>query len=84
MAVTDPVWALLDVRQEDVGRIQVGMRVGFRGDGMAGEEAVGELERISAEADPKMRTVRARASLPNPAGRCGPTPLAPARSAFVK
>ena len=72
IAATDPLWVMLDVRQEDVARLRTGQSVDFQADNAGGEKATGILAWISAEADPKTRTVRVRASLPNPAGRLRP------------
>src|SRR5262249_55603609 len=65
VAVADPsrVWCLLDVRQEDAGRLEIGQRVTFssRSAGPAG----GKITRVSPGGDAQTRAVRARAELPN-------------------
>jgi cobalt-zinc-cadmium efflux system membrane fusion protein len=65
VAVADPtrVWCLLDVRQEDAGWIQKGQAVTFTS--RAASPADGEITWVSPEADPKTRTVKARAELSN-------------------
>jgi cobalt-zinc-cadmium efflux system membrane fusion protein len=72
VAATDPLWALLDFRPEDAARLRLGMPVEFQPAGQEGSPAVGALTLISAEADPKTRTVRARAVVRNPDGRFRP------------
>jgi cobalt-zinc-cadmium efflux system membrane fusion protein len=64
--LADPsqLWIQLDVRQEDAGGLALGQEVEFRADS-TGQSAVGKLTWISAEVDPKTRTVRARAQLEN-------------------
>lgn len=62
------VWVILDVRQEDAGRLAVGQLISFRPDG-ASLEAAGRLSWIATEVDPKTRTVQARAELDNTAGQ---------------
>jgi cobalt-zinc-cadmium efflux system membrane fusion protein len=64
VADTARVWCLLDVRQEDAPRLAVGQQVTFTG--RSGSPAEGTLTWVSPEADPKTRTVRARAELANP------------------
>jgi cobalt-zinc-cadmium efflux system membrane fusion protein len=61
----------LDVRLEDVGRLEKGQEVTFRADS-TGQTAQGKLAWISPEVDPKTRTVRARAEVPNRDGRLRP------------
>ena len=61
---------LLNLRVEDANRVAKGQEVLFRTD--AGEEARGPLDWVSAEVDEKTRTVRARATVPNPDGRLRP------------
>jgi multidrug efflux pump subunit AcrA (membrane-fusion protein) len=62
---------MLDVRQEDAPRLALGQEVTFRAN--ATSQAVsGELKWISAEVDPKTRTVRARAAVYNPTGQLRP------------
>jgi membrane fusion protein, heavy metal efflux system len=61
----------LNLRVEDANRVAVGQEVTFRPDG-TGVEARGPLDWVSAEVDQKTRTVRARATVPNPQGRLRP------------
>jgi cobalt-zinc-cadmium efflux system membrane fusion protein len=72
------VWAMLDVRLEDVGRLKVGQKVTFEAD-TAGQTAKGKLKWISAEVDRKTRTVRARAEFDNPDGRLRPATFGTAK-----
>jgi cobalt-zinc-cadmium efflux system membrane fusion protein len=77
LADTRQVWCLLDVKQEDVPRLALGMPVTFTGrTGIVGE---GALTWISPEVDPKSRTVRVRAELPNPRGELRPGAFGTAR-----
>lgn len=62
---------LLNLRVEDANRVAKGQEVAFRADGAA-YEARGPLGWVSAEVDEKTRTVRARATVPNPDGRLRP------------
>jgi membrane fusion protein, heavy metal efflux system len=62
---------LLNLRVEDANRVAVGQEVAFRPDGSK-DEARGPLDFVSAEVDEKTRTVRARATVPNPEGRLRP------------
>jgi cobalt-zinc-cadmium efflux system membrane fusion protein len=62
---------MLNLRVEDANRVAVGQEIFFRPDG-AKDEARGLLDWVSAEVDEKTRTVRARATVPNPDGRLRP------------
>jgi cobalt-zinc-cadmium efflux system membrane fusion protein len=68
--VADPreMWLTLNVRQEDVKHVKPGQPIRFRPDGDE-NEASGRVAWISPAADEKTRTVKVRASLPNPNGR---------------
>jgi cobalt-zinc-cadmium efflux system membrane fusion protein len=65
------LWLMLDVRLEDVRHLELEQEVTFRSDA-TGQTATGKLAWISAEVDPKTRTVRARADIANPDGRLRP------------
>jgi cobalt-zinc-cadmium efflux system membrane fusion protein len=62
------MWVTLSLREEDAWRVRLGQPVRFRPVG-ADEEESGTVEWISTAADEKTRTVKARAVLPNDAGR---------------
>jgi cobalt-zinc-cadmium efflux system membrane fusion protein len=58
------LWLMIDVRQEEVGRLAIGQPVIFRARATE-QTATGVLTWISAEVDPKTRTIPARAELEN-------------------
>jgi cobalt-zinc-cadmium efflux system membrane fusion protein len=62
---------MLNLRVEDANRAAKGQEVFFRTNADR-EESHGPLDFISAEVDEKTRTVRARATVPNPDGRLRP------------
>jgi membrane fusion protein, heavy metal efflux system len=68
--VVDPrtMWLLVDIRLEDAQAVSLGKPIRFRHEG-AKDEAVGQVEWISSEADHKTRTVKVRAVLPNADGK---------------
>jgi cobalt-zinc-cadmium efflux system membrane fusion protein len=72
------LWVQLDVRLEDVARLGLGQEVVFEANS-TGQTAAGELTWISAEVDPKTRTVRARAEVSNADGRLRPATFGKAR-----
>src|SRR5439155_5796159 len=72
------VWLTLSLRQEDAKLAKLGLPVRFRPDG-ADEEASGTVDRLSTAADEKTRSVKARASLPNEAGRLRANTFGPGR-----
>jgi cobalt-zinc-cadmium efflux system membrane fusion protein len=78
--VADPaqVWLTLNVRQEDAKHLKRGLPVRFRPDGGAGE-AAGKLSWVSTAVDEKTRTVKVRATLPNPDGRLRANTFGPGR-----
>jgi cobalt-zinc-cadmium efflux system membrane fusion protein len=79
LADVSRLWVQLDVRQEDVDRLTPGQTVTFESSA-TGEQAEGVLRWISAEVDPRTRTVRARAEeVANPAGRLRPATFGKAR-----
>lgn len=66
---TSRVWLQLDVRPEDVAKVTPGKsRVFFKPDGL-GREVEGTVAAVRPDADPRTRTVRARAELDNADGR---------------
>jgi len=66
VADTRRMWAILDVRVEDMGGLSLGQAVTFQGPDLA---AVGKVTWISTAVDEKTRTLRVRADLENPDGR---------------
>lgn len=59
------LWLMLDVRPPDDGELKPGQEVDFTPE-RGGETVRGTLKWVSPEVDPKTRTVRARAEVPNP------------------
>jgi cobalt-zinc-cadmium efflux system membrane fusion protein len=72
------LWLLLDVRLEDAGLLAPRHAVTFRADA-TGAEVAGTVEWVSAEVDPKTRTVRARATIDNPEEKWRPGTFGTAR-----
>lgn len=66
---TSSVWLTGDVFERDVSLLRLGQRVLFKGDGLAGTSEGGRITWISPSLDERTRTLRFRASLPNPNGR---------------
>lgn len=64
IAILDPLWLMLEVRFEDVGRLHPGQLVSFEPDGSK-TSSVGRITWISSEADDKTRTVKVRAQIDN-------------------
>ncbi|HZZ28559.1 MAG TPA: efflux RND transporter periplasmic adaptor subunit [Pirellulales bacterium] len=60
------MWLMLDVRQEDAGRISFGQPVLFQASDAKSQPVAGNVAWISTEADDKTRTVKVRVDLPNP------------------
>lgn len=71
------LWLQMDVRLEDIDRLALGQSVTF--EGATGQLAEGSLKWVSAEVDPKTRTVKARAEVYNLAGRLRPGTFGKAR-----
>lgn len=68
VADTSSMWLLIDLSERDVPLVREGLPVLFTLDGLRGRSFQGQLTWISAQADDRTRTVRARADLPNPGG----------------
>jgi len=66
VADTSRMWAVLDVRVEDMGSLSLGQAVAFQGPDLTSE---GKVSWISTAVDEKTRTLRVRASIENPDGR---------------
>ena len=75
------VWAILDVRPEDVDRVRLGQRVTFLPDG-GGAAASGVVSWISTAVDHKTRTIEVRAELDNADGRLRANSFGSARIAI--
>ncbi|MBI4605648.1 MAG: efflux RND transporter periplasmic adaptor subunit [Planctomycetes bacterium] len=69
VADTRRLWALIDVRLEDAGRLERGQEVSFVPDGGLEDAVRGAIAWISTALDERTRTVKARAELENPVGR---------------
>lgn len=68
VADTSRMWVMLDVYENDVARLQPGQTVRLSLDAMGDRVFEGTLTWISAEVDPRTRTIRARAEVDNPDG----------------
>jgi cobalt-zinc-cadmium efflux system membrane fusion protein len=69
---------MMDIRQEDAPRLALHQKVIFRAN-VTGQTVSGDLHWISAQVDPKTRTVRARAEIDNPDGTLRPATFGRAR-----
>ena len=61
------VWALLDAREKDLPGLRVGAPVTVTGEVYVGRTFEGRLSRIGDVVDEKLRTIKVRVDLPNPA-----------------
>jgi cobalt-zinc-cadmium efflux system membrane fusion protein len=68
VADTSVMWALFDVPETEASRVALGQRVEVTVDGARDGSFQGEITWISAEVDPRTRTVTARAEIANPSG----------------
>ncbi len=75
-------WALLDVPERGAARVRPGLRVELESDGVPGAVFVGRVTWVSPGVDPRTRTVKARAELPDPEGRLRAHAFGRARIAF--
>jgi cobalt-zinc-cadmium efflux system membrane fusion protein len=78
VADVSKLWVQMDVRLEDAGRLGLRHETVFEA-ASTGQSASGEIIWISAEVDPKTRTVRARAEVNNPHGELRPATFGKAR-----
>lgn len=62
------MWVILDVDERDAARLTLGRPVAVTVDAMPQRSFEGELTWISAQVDPRTRTVQARAEVANPDG----------------
>lgn len=81
VADVSSVWALLDVRAEDINSVAVGQPVTFHPTG-ADQAATGVVSWISTAVDDKTRTVKVHAVLANPDGELRPNTFGAARIAI--
>jgi RND family efflux transporter MFP subunit len=68
IADVSQLWLMLDVLLEDAARLHVGQSVTLQATGLSDLTPEGTISWISAQADEKTRTVKARAVVPNPTG----------------
>jgi cobalt-zinc-cadmium efflux system membrane fusion protein len=68
VADTSTVWAMLDVREADAGRVAMGQAAVLQFGGPRGERVAGKVSWISPRVEPSTRTVKMRVALPNPDG----------------
>jgi len=68
LADTSRMWAVLDVRADDVAEVQVGQAVVLELDGLPGRRQGGRVEWVATRVDARTRTLAARAVVPNPDG----------------
>lgn len=68
LADTRTVWAMIDVREDDVARVHSGQPLVLQVDALRGEAFAGELTWVDSEVDRRTRTVKARAVIDNAAG----------------
>lgn len=62
------MWAFLDVYEKDLRHVRIGQPVILRVEGLEGETFAGFLTWVSAEVDPRTRTLRVRADFDNSHG----------------
>lgn len=79
IADTSVMWALCDVPEADAARVELDQRVVVTVQGEDQAPTAGRLAWISAEVEPRTRTVAARAEVPNPQGRLRANQFALAR-----
>jgi len=65
---TSEMWLMADVYERDLRQLRVGLPVQFIVDSMSGASFEGTVAWISSQVSDRTRTVRLRASLPNPDG----------------
>lgn len=68
LADTRTVWAMIDVREDDVARVHSGQALVLQVDALRGEAFSGEITWVDSEVDRRTRTVKARAFIDNAAG----------------
>jgi cobalt-zinc-cadmium efflux system membrane fusion protein len=70
------VWLVADVPEQDAGALQPGLAVDGEIAAFPGSPIHGTLDFVSATVNPETRTIRARMTVSNPAGRYKPAMLA--------
>jgi cobalt-zinc-cadmium efflux system membrane fusion protein len=65
---TSKMWAMIEIYDTDVHRVQIGQPAVFTIDGLGGESFGGRVTWISTRVDPNTRTLQARAELLNDRG----------------
>jgi membrane fusion protein, heavy metal efflux system len=69
VADTALMWAMIDLREQDLAGTRPGQSVTVTVDGFPGEAFAGKLTWISTQLDPRTRTIKGRAELDNGAGQ---------------
>ena len=69
LADTSRMWALIDVPEAEASLVRLGQEAELRADGLVGRVLAGTVSWISAEVDPRTRTVTARVEVDNGDGR---------------
>lgn len=65
---TSEMWLMAEAYERDLRQLRLGLPILFSVDGMPGASFEGKVTWISSQVDDRTRTVRVRASLPNPDG----------------
>ncbi|MEW5851223.1 MAG: efflux RND transporter periplasmic adaptor subunit [Myxococcota bacterium] len=60
------VWMLIDVREDQMARVQVGQKASVEIPALPGQRFEGKLTFLYPAVDPRTRTLRARVEMPNP------------------
>lgn len=70
LSVADPavLWAVLEVPEDEAGRVRVGQEVSLRVDGAKGMEVRAKVSRVGAAIDAETRTLRVRVDIKNESG----------------
>ncbi len=68
LADRSTVWAMLNIPESELGRVQTGQPVELRVDSLPGRTFTGRLTWIAPEVDERTRMARARAEVANPDG----------------
>lgn len=76
---TREVWLVINIYEQDLGRVHAGQRVDVRTTGDAGPTRSGTVRNVGAVIDPASRSARVRVALPNADGTLRPGMFATAR-----
>lgn len=68
VANTQTMWAMIDLFEADVLDVELGQQIVFALDSLPGHTFTGKITWISAQLDPKTRTLKARAEIANETG----------------